>query len=239
MWVAVAALLAATLYFRNAPDFIAHYPDKFRLPIADPLDRFFKFLAQDLAVGSVQLSSITRAISSTLGAPLDFFSAWLSEGTYLTFPGGTEIELSQLPWSPLAVALICLCYWFGGWRPACLAFATLTFSYVFGLWASTMTTLVSVTFAVLFSVIIGLVLGIAASWNAFLSKCLEPFYDALQTIPVFSYLAIILVFFGFGAATALIATALFSKDFSGCNCRQRDMAFYWGSTKLPCCHCQW
>ena len=210
IWVTVAILLAATLYFRNTSGIFFHYPDEFKLPIAGPLDRLFKFLAQDLAIGPVQLSTITRAMSATLGAPLDFFGTWLSEGTYVMLPGGSEIELSQLPWLPIAAVLVFLCYWLGGWHPAILAFATLGFSFVFGLWASTMTTLVSVTFAVLFSVIIGLVLGIGASRNAFLSKCLEPFYDALQTIPVFSYLAIILVFFGFGAVTALIATVIFA-----------------------------
>lgn len=210
MGVAAAILLIAMLYFRNTSGILMHYPDEFKLPVAEPLDRLFKFLAQDLAIGPLQLSTITRTLSAALGAPLDFFGAWLSEGTYVTLPSGFEVELSQLPWPPVAAGLVCLCYWLGGARPALLAFACLGFSYMFGLWASTMTTLVSVTFAVLISVLIGLVLGIAASRNAFLSKCLEPFYDALQTIPVFSYLAVVLVFFGFGAVTALIATVIFA-----------------------------
>jgi glycine betaine/proline transport system permease protein len=206
----LATLALCVVLFRGDTSFVGRFPVQAQLALAGPLDRLLKFIATDFTVGPFSLSAITRVISAALATPLDFLVSWLSEGTYVALPGGSELELSQLPWIGVASVLALVAALLGGLRGTVLTLSTLAFVYVLGLWASTMTTLVSVFFAVVIAVVIGVCLGILAAHNDWLSRLLAPLYDAIQTVPIFSYLALMLIFFGFGAVTALIATVIFA-----------------------------
>jgi glycine betaine/proline transport system permease protein len=203
-------LIAALFAYRGSDGIVGAYPAQWVLDLGEPLDRLFKYLSNDLALGPVSLSDFTRAISTAIAYPLDFLVNWLTEGAYVPLPDGEELALSQLPWIGIALCLLILAWRLGGKGAVLLTGATLAFVLILGLWASTLATLVSVFFAVAISALLGILLGVLAARHERLSASLAPIYDAMQTVPVFSYLSIILVFFGFGAVTALIATIIFA-----------------------------
>jgi glycine betaine/proline transport system permease protein len=73
-----------------------------------------------------------------------------------------------------------------------------------------MVTLASVLVAVPIGVLGGLVLGLAGHrWPRF-GRALVPVLDLMQTIPVFAYLVPILILFGFGPTSAVIATLIYA-----------------------------
>ncbi|QIE45199.1 ABC transporter permease subunit [Pseudohalocynthiibacter aestuariivivens] len=195
--------------FLNPGNVLAAYPDAWVIDLAEPFDRGLKYISKDLSIGALSVSDITRSISELIGAPIEFFNGLLVEGFYFSI-GEDYYELPPLSWVTTAALLVLLPMWVGGLRIGLLAAFTVFYALVFGLWESTILTLVSVLFSVAFATFIGLVLGILASRSDTVSAILRPVYDALQTIPVFSYLSIILVFFGFGPVAALIATVIFA-----------------------------
>ena len=110
--------------------------------------------------------------------------------------------------APLLVALLGLRL--GGLPLAALAGGCFLFIAVFGQWTSAMLTLASVLVAVPLGVLGGLLLGIAGHrWPRF-GRAMVPFLDLMQTIPVFAYLVPILILFGFGPTSAMIATLIYA-----------------------------
>ena len=95
-------------------------------------------------------------------------------------------------------------------RLALLAAPRLLYLAVFGQWQSAMVTLASIAVAVPLGVAGGLALGIAACRHRRLERALAPMLDAMQTVPVFAYLLPILILFGFGPVSALIATVIYA-----------------------------
>ena len=73
-----------------------------------------------------------------------------------------------------------------------------------------MVTLASIVIAVPMGIVLGLVLGLAAyRWSAF-ERAIAPLLDLMQTVPVFAYLVPILVLFGFGPVSAILATMIYA-----------------------------
>jgi glycine betaine/proline transport system permease protein len=56
----------------------------------------------------------------------------------------------------------------------------------------------------------GLLIGIAAWRTPWLDRALKPFLDLMQTMPVFAYLVPILILFGFGPTSAIVATLIYA-----------------------------
>ena len=81
---------------------------------------------------------------------------------------------------------------------------------VFDQWQSSMITLSSIIIAVPIGVLLGLLLGVLSYKSKILEKIITPILDLMQTVPVFAYLVPILVMFGFGPVSALIATIIYA-----------------------------
>ena len=73
-----------------------------------------------------------------------------------------------------------------------------------------MITLSSVLISVLLCFIIGVPIGILASYSKRFQNINEVILDAMQTLPYFCYLVPVLMFFGGGAFSALLATIIYS-----------------------------
>jgi glycine betaine/proline transport system permease protein len=73
-----------------------------------------------------------------------------------------------------------------------------------------MVTLASILVAVPIGVAGGLVLGLAGHRWPWFGRALVPVLDLMQTIPVFAYLVPILILFGFGPTSAVIATLIYA-----------------------------
>lgn len=104
-----------------------------------------------------------------------------------------------------AVALVA-----AGWRKAILAIAGFTALGLLGLWDRSLQTLSLMLIAVTLSLLIGIPLGIWAGRNRKVDRVLRPLLDTAQTMPAYVYLLPLVVFFGIGVATALIATLVFA-----------------------------
>ena len=73
-----------------------------------------------------------------------------------------------------------------------------------------MITLASIFIAVPFGVVLGLIFGITSYKSPTAYKVINPILNLMQTMPVFAYLVPILVLFGFGPVSALIATIIYA-----------------------------
>ncbi|MBC2775287.1 ABC transporter permease subunit [Rhizobium sp. AQ_MP] len=185
------------------------FPASWVLPADTFLDGTIKAFV-DLSISGLTIADITRYVSSWLAFPIDLLGQALTDGVFLYSDSFGEIELQPLPW-PAAIAFTGLLAWrLGGLKSLVLVLCMFAYVLVFGLWTSTMITFASVVAAVAITAVLGLGIGILCSRYNMLSAIMKPVYDSLQTIPIFSYLAVILIFFGFGQIAALAATVLFA-----------------------------
>jgi glycine betaine/proline transport system permease protein len=104
-----------------------------------------------------------------------------------------------------AIALVA-----AGWRKAILAIAGFTALGLLGLWERSLQTLALMLIAVGLALLIGIPLGIWAGRNRRVERSLRPLLDTMQTMPAYVYLLPLVIFFGIGVATALIATVVFA-----------------------------
>ena len=83
-----------------------------------------------------------------------------------------------------------------------------------GMWTYTMDTIAMTLSAVILSLLIGIPLGIWAGLSDRVLKVLTPFLDLAQILPTLVYLAPLALFFLIGAASATIATMVYSIPIS-------------------------
>jgi glycine betaine/proline transport system permease protein len=91
-----------------------------------------------------------------------------------------------------------------------LVVLSIVYLAVFDQWKSSMITLSSIIIAVPIGVVLGILFGILSYKSKILEKIITPILDLMQTVPVFAYLVPILVMFGFGPVSALIATIIYA-----------------------------
>lgn len=97
-----------------------------------------------------------------------------------------------------------------GIRFAIVSALLLLFIGAVDMWYEAMITLSSVLVAVLLCFIIGVPVGILASYSKRFEKINEVILDAMQTLPYFVYLIPVLMFFGGGIVSAVLATIIYS-----------------------------
>ena len=193
------------------PDNFAHvYPYYLKIDMFGPASRIIRFFSQDLAIGTLHIPDITRALSQVVAWPLLLLQGILADGSMLEFPGMGSLSLPVLPWASLTVAVAVFSHWCGGFRLAGLTLGTLFYFAALGLWSSAMYTLSAIVVAVACGVAIGTLFGVAAFRSQRFESVVSPIYDTLQTLPVFSYLVPLVVFFGLGPVTALLATIIYA-----------------------------
>lgn len=203
--ILVTGLLLALLF-----DWADVWPKAWVPGLAQPLTQAFKWLSREAAIGGMELGGLMRGLARLLEWPMVLLQGIAAKGVRLpeTFMGGGT--LPPIPWFSLAGAAALLAHWAGGWRLAILTAATAAFLLVAGLWDSAMLTLAFVATTVAAGVALGVALGIAAWTSPRTERLLTPFYDLLQVLPIFSYLLPIVVFFGFGPLSGLVATVIFA-----------------------------
>jgi len=101
------------------------------------------------------------------------------------------------------------------WKSVGIRFAIITaillaFIGACNIWTEAMITLSSVLISVLLCFVIGVPIGILASYSKRFQNINEVILDAMQTLPYFCYLVPVLMFFGGGAFSALLATIIYS-----------------------------
>lgn len=207
----VALVLAAVLW--GVLDFTSpwsKYPENWQLDIAQPLSDFFKYMARDFYIGSVKFSAMTRGIGWAVSQPFVFLKGILAEGFIFYHKDGANTVIPALPWTAITVVVTLVAWRFGGQKLALGTFVTFVYFAVFGIWQSAMLTLASVVVAVIISTFLGLLLGLWGYRSKTANAALQPVYDIMQTLPLFSYLVPMILFFGFGPIASLMATVIYA-----------------------------
>ena len=79
-----------------------------------------------------------------------------------------------------------------------------------GAWEAAMVSLALVLTAVIFCLLVGIPFGIASAISDRFNKILDPLLDAMQTLPTFVYLVPVVMLFGIGEVSGIIATFVFA-----------------------------
>jgi glycine betaine/proline transport system permease protein len=169
---------------------IGQFPETWTLSIRDPIESGVKWLTINPTF--IAFTKGLRAyVTIYLMRPLDM---------YLTF----------MPWWYVMSAFIIISWVSVGIRFAIVSALLLLFIAACNIWSQAMITLSSVMISVFFCFIIGVPIGILASYSKRFQKINEVILDAMQTLPYFCYLIPVLMFFGGGVVSALIATIIYS-----------------------------
>ena len=164
------------------------------------------------------LREITRSISRALLFCIQFIREILVGGvkTIVAFTSWDYVSDNSwarwpaLPWTVVSGAAIILGYALNGRWLALLAGFSTIYIAVFGQWEPAMETLSFVLVAAPLSVLFGLSLGVLAYKNRATEAALMPLLNVAQTMPHFSYLVPVTVFFGVGDHAGAIATIIFA-----------------------------
>ncbi|MBG0828449.1 ABC transporter permease subunit [Planomonospora sp. ID67723] len=118
--------------------------------------------------------------------------------------------LTGAPWWLAAAVVLAVAWRAGGPRPAAVAVGCLLATALIGLWQHTMETLTTVLVAVALTLLIGVLLGIAAARSPWFAAVQRPLLDAAQTMPAFVYLLPALALFGATRFTAVFASVIYA-----------------------------
>ena len=209
VWIGIIAVVVI-FGWMFLPDQARRLPDDWTLDLAGHINQVFNWLARRAEIGPFAVKDITRGLAAAIELPLDLVRGLLIEGFRLRLPGLGRVEIAALPWWALTAVWVMLAHRLGGRRAAALVLGSCAYFLVFDLWDSAMLTLASVSLSVVVGMLLGLFLGIWAYRHPRIESVLTVIYDIMQTMPVFSYLVPILLFFGFGPVSALVATVIYA-----------------------------
>jgi glycine betaine/proline transport system permease protein len=167
---------------------------------------------------STMMKEFTRALSGTVLFGINLIRELLLGGvkTAVAFTSWDFISenkwarIPALPWPAVAAGAFLLGHYLGGRKLAMLAGTSIIYIAVFGQWTPAMQTLSFVLVAVPISVFLGLGLGITAYKHKTFETLLAPLLNVAQSMPHFSYLIPVVVFFGIGDHAGAISTVIFA-----------------------------
>ena len=180
------------------------------------IDVYNELLEEDEEISVVK--EVTRSVSWTILFFIQTIREFLVGGikTIVTFSSWEFInenpwaKLPGLPWTVVTGAAVLLGYNLGGRFLAFLVGISLTYISLFGQWEPAMKTVSLVLIAASISVILGLLLGIAAYRSKVFEAIITPILGVAQTMPQFSYLIPMFVLFGLGDHAGALATIVFA-----------------------------
>ena len=191
-------------------DWAIKYPKQFIFPLKIYISNFVKWLMNDAHFIIFSFKDLTRSISWIIEQPYQFILSLFAMGFYRGQGQEALLILPALSWTAVITIITSLAIYTKD--KALVVLVALSFFYlaVFGQWNSAMITLSSIIIAVPIGVLLGLSLGIASYKSQKTEQFIKPILSLMQTIPVFAYLVPILVMFGFGPVSALIATIIYA-----------------------------
>ncbi|MCV6593759.1 MAG: ABC transporter permease subunit [Silicimonas sp.] len=202
--VLLLALIAARI------DLLRALPEGWTFDPGPPLSEALLWLSREAGIGGLKLSSVTRAMGAAVSQPYELLKGVFATGFVFYPEAGGKWELPALPWAAITAVFVLVAHHFAGRRLALWTGAGFLFFAAFGIWESAMLTLTLVGVAVLFSSALGLLLGLWGCRRPAVDRALQPLYDIMQTLPLFSYLVPMILFFGFGPVASLVATVVFA-----------------------------
>ncbi len=188
--LASLVLIAILLLLDAYSDLFGRFPRDWEYSFRTPVNQYM-----DELVTSEVFYAITKSIR---------------EGLYLGLINPLNVFLKGLPWWYTAGLFVAAAYLFSG---RALAIGTLIGFLFIGatdLWSYGMITLSTVTVSVLICFLLGVPLGIMAAYNRTVDTMLKPVLDTMQTLPVFVYLVPVVMLFGAGQVSSVIATVIYA-----------------------------
>ncbi len=176
------------------------------IPFVDWVNAVINFLRKYEFFGTFTFKDITRALADLIEIPLEITEVILHEGTPMFF-------FTPVSWILLVGLAVIYGLYLKGWRLALLGGSCFFYLALFsqrGIWELSMQTLSAITVSVPLAGVIGLTLGIIAAKNINIERLLWPILNILQSLPHFSYLIIVAIFFGIGSKAGVIATVIFA-----------------------------
>ncbi|PWK53532.1 glycine betaine/proline transport system permease protein [Silicimonas algicola] len=206
MWIAATLVFAALwLWGGEVLPWAFEVPRAWRPPFAAWISGVLDWLTKEAHFGLFTFRDLTRFISAVIDVPYQIALGLLSGGATVF-----GVPVPPVGWLGVTLLVALLGFVLSGLPLAALAGGAFFFIAIFGQWTSAMLTLASILVAVPLGVGGGLLLGIAGHrWTGF-GRAIVPFLDLMQTIPIFAYLVPILILFGFGPTSAMIATLIYA-----------------------------
>ncbi|GAA1629689.1 ABC transporter permease subunit [Nonomuraea maheshkhaliensis] len=137
-------------------------------------------------------------------------TTWIKDVTSAVLLNPLESLLTSAPWWLIALAVLLVAWRVSGAGPALTALGCLLAIALLGVWEHAMQTMTTVAVAVLVTLLIGLVLGVAAARSPRYSAVQRPVLDAAQTMPAFVYLLPALALFETTRFTAIFASIIYA-----------------------------
>lgn len=212
IWLAalIATIVLVMLPAGALPAWVAKYPIAWQIPFSSWISTFLKWLMDSASFGLFTVQDMTRFFAWTLDLPLRFAKAVLATGFISGQGSDAVVLLPPIPWFALIALSVAAGYAVGGLALGAQMGLGLAYLAVFGQWDSAMVTLASVLVASVFGAVGGLLLGLACVRWKWLERIVSPLLDVAQTMPVFAYLLPMLILFGFGPVSAMVATVIYA-----------------------------
>jgi glycine betaine/proline transport system permease protein len=183
-------LIALLMLLADYTDLFGKFPREWEYSFITPVNQYVDELTSNKSFYTVTLS-IREYLWYGLINPLNVF-----------FKG--------LPWWYMSVIFAVGAYLFSGRGFAIATLIGMVFIGATGLWGFAMITLSTVIVSVLICCILGVPLGIMSAYNKTTDTLLKPVLDTMQTLPVFVYLVPVIMLFGAGQVSAVIATVIYA-----------------------------
>ncbi|MFE6149465.1 ABC transporter permease [Streptomyces sp. NPDC057889] len=167
-----------------------------------------------------------HALTVDLTGPLGKTSDWIidnrdSHPLFLYFFGhisnavvvsvrGVYLVLLAAGWAGVTAAAGLIAWRVAGLKLAASAVVAILVCGWFGMWVPTMQTLALMIVAVLASVVLGMLLGLAAGLFDRTYRALRPVLDTMQVFPAYAYLLPVVLVFGIGVPAAVLATVVYA-----------------------------
>ena len=194
---------------RDLVPWATEYPDNRVVPLTVWFGDAVDWLANRFDLGLFTFKEFTRAISNILEWTSVVIEVILLNGASLSI-GEQTINVPPVSWLGLVGFVIFLGLRRKDWKLASISGSCVLYLAVFGQWSSSMETLTSIVCAVPIGVIGGTALGILAYRIPWFERVLTPILDLMQTVPVFAYLVLVLILFGFGPTAAIFVTVIYA-----------------------------
>ncbi|MFT3731825.1 MAG: ABC transporter permease subunit [Hyphomicrobium sp.] len=187
---------------------LAIWPDAWNFPFDRVINSFFDLLTTPILFG-ISVQTIFRCTVPVLNAPILLLQSILQTGISSGYGDHAAEILPPLSWLGVSLATTVACHHARGLGLAALAATTCGFLLLFGLWDSIMVTLSQMIVAVPLGITIGFLGGLYLYRRPSRRPTILFLLDQAQTIPIFSYLVPLIIFFGLGGAPAVIAIVIF------------------------------
>lgn len=145
-----------------------------------------------------------------LGGVGDFFNTVVADLQKLISVPAFPRPVPQIGWLGVVAIAAWVTWAVAGLRSTILVTISMLLFGVFGLWSDSMDLLIVTLLAVAICLVVGLPIGIAMARSKIASTILTPVLDIMQTMPAFAYLIPVALFFGIGAASALVVTLVYA-----------------------------